>query len=209
MAKAERKKSPINEHMLEVEGTTSIGDAPAPGTSKPFMDVHLEDLGPMSEFPELQNERDIEEGVGDYCVVLADYFSGATDYDNFVKGDVVRLSKLIPGYTDKKVSRDIIKGRILRHFQNGSLRKASSDEIGVGRIEVTLESESQTVQSERNRRIALERENEILRQRLGMAYDAKVAATPGLAGASEEAQDAVGDDDSGSETETKDPDWEV
>lgn len=189
MAKPERKKSPINESMLEVEGTTSIGDALPPGSSIPT-DIDFEGLGRLTDFPDDPEAATHTDGSGEYVVVLTDYLTGAGEHDYFSKGHVRRISRVIPGYGDKN-QEELVKGRIKRLLGLKAIRLATTEEQGQDKVEVTLESESETVTAERNRRIAVEQENAILRQRLGLANDAAVAATPGQAGASAEAQGAA------------------
>lgn len=204
MARAERKKSPVNEAMLEVQGTTSIGDAPPPGIIN-YADVDLEELGQLSEFPSTLMLDDPEQGVGPWMVVLSDYLSGAGQFDDFTKGDVRRLSRIVKGYDDPDVSRDIVRARVKRLFELKAIRKAAPEEVGKVKVEVTRESESESVAQERNRRISAEAENERLREQLALANAGLVNASPNQADASLTAQkEAAGDgDESG-----KDPNWE-
>lgn len=189
-----RKASAVDEKMLKVEGTTSIGLAEAPG-KLPEADVEFEGLGLLSEFPS-QSELEKPEGTGEHCVVLCDFMTGVDGHGSFRKGDVVRLSWVIAGYTDRKVSRETVKSRIKELFNVRALRKATRDEKKLTKVEVTMESESQSVAQERNRRIELENENELLRQKLMEATGAVVAATPGQAEASDAAQLQASKEDS-------------
>lgn len=194
-----RNKSAANETMLEVpEDSKSAISGSAPGTATaPAKGVYFENLGHLADFPTGGSTSNPGEGSGESCVVLVDFMSGATPDDQFTKGQVVRLSRLIPGFTDETVDRDVIKSRIRRHFDNKSIRLATRDEQGQDFVEVTFETESDAMQSERDRRIAVERENEILRERLGIANEAMIAATPGQAGASGVAQNAVDGENAG------------
>lgn len=197
----ERKKSPVNEKMLEAEGSTAITGA-APGQME-YGDIHLEDLGRLSDFPDSASIDDPEEGTGEWCVVLVDFMSGAGEHDAFTKGDVRRISRIVPGYANPEVDRNLVRSRVKRLLQIQAIRLASREEAGKGRIEVSFESESASVQAERQRRMAVEQENEILRERLGLARDAQIMATPGQAGASEAAQEAVAADPSWDEDDDK------
>lgn len=186
MAK-DRNKSPLNDKMLEADGDSAIV-GPPPGTAN-RADIELEDLGKLSEFPTPMHSVHPEEGTGEYVVVLADFLSGSGE-NTFVKGDVRRLSNIIQGYDDPRTDREVIKGRIKRFFDMKAIRLATAEEAGRDKVQVTLESESESVQNERNRRIAAENENRILRERLGLASEAQAAASPN-AGASGQAQQAT------------------
>lgn len=207
MGQKDRNKSPLNDKMLEAEGQSAIM-GPPPGTAN-RVDIELEELGKLSEFPTPMHGVHPEEGTGEYVVVLADYLSGSGE-NSFVKGAVRRLSNIIEGYDDPSIDRDVIKGRIKRFFDMKAIRIATKEEAGQDRVEVTLESESETVQNERNRRIAAENENAILRERLGMATEAQAAASPnaGASGAAQQATIASNEAaNTGAGDETKN-DWE-
>ncbi len=73
-------------------------------------------------------------------------------------------------------------------FDVGAIRLADKEEATQSNVPVTAESETPSMQAERNRRIGVEQENAILRQKLEDAHGAIDNATPGKAGASEEAQ---------------------
>ena len=188
-----RKSSSVNEKMFEVAGSTSIGEADAPGTSNGG-DIHFEELGRLSDFPSVMVNDNPIEGTGEWCVVLADYLSGAGEEDHFGKGHVRRISRLVPGYSDTEVDRGLVKGRIRRLLETKAIRLATRDEVGNDKVIVTLDSERDDMHNERQRRINAEQENTLLRERLGLAHDAQVAATPNQAGASDEAQQAAVDE---------------
>lgn len=205
MAKAGRKQSPINEAMYEVQGTTSIGDATPPGLID-IADVDLEELGRLSEFPAVGVLDNPDEGTGPWLVVLSDYLSGAGQHDDFTKGDVRRMSRIVVGYADPEVARDVVKSRVRRLFELKAIRKAAPEEIGMGKVEITAEGESESMAHERNRRIAAEAENERLREQLALANAGMVNASPQQSGASAGAQaEAVGEEAKGG---NKDPEWE-
>lgn len=197
----ERQRSPVNEQMLKVDGTSSI-DGDRPGSTTPNLDVSFEDLGKLSEFPSLDARDNPEDGTGEWCVVLSDYLSGSGDDDHFQKGHVRRLSRIVTGYADSvgangevvpaEPNRDKVRSALKRLFTLGAIRKASRNEIGQDKIDVTYESESASTQAERIRRQQVEEENAILRERLGLAADAQIAATPHQATASDEAQQETG-----------------
>lgn len=184
----QREVSPVNKTMFKATGATPVqGDAP--GTSN-MADISLEDLGKLSDFPNPPHAaQNPDDGTGEYVVVLADYLSGADEY-TFTKGHVRRLSLIIQDY-DKEPNRDIIKGRIKRFFEIKAIRLASPEEKGQDRVAVTVESESKSVTEERNKRIMVENENEVLRTALANATSAAQDATPNTAGQSAAAQTAV------------------
>jgi hypothetical protein len=129
--------------------------------------------------------------MGEYMTVLADFVTGDAE-ETFIKGDVRRLSRIV-GQVSDTVSLDLIKSRIKRLFVAGAIRKATSDEAGMGHVEIVPENETAAVISERSKRVVLEQENEILRRRLAEAQMAQTAATPGKAGVSEAATQAAKD----------------
>lgn len=184
-----REVSPVNAQMFKANGATPV-QGEAPGTANKG-DIHFEELGRLADFPNPPHASvGPEEGVGEYVVVLTDYLSGAGPHDTYLKGHVRRLSRIIPFYVEEP-NRDVIKGRIKRLFDDRAIRLATKDEWGQNRVTVTVESESASVTAERNKRILLESENEVLREQLANSMAARQDATPATAGQSDAAQDAA------------------
>lgn len=184
-----REVSPVNKNMYKADGATPV-QGEAPGTSNKG-DIHFEDLGKLSEFPTPPHSTaNPEEGTGEYVVVLCDFLSGAGEHDTFLKGHVRRLSRIIPDYGTEE-DRDIIRGRVKRLFDNKAIRLAAPEEKGKDMVAVSVESESESVTAERNRRILLQNENEVLRQKLAEALGARDDLTPSKAGQSSAAQSAA------------------
>lgn len=213
MAVIQRKHSESNKNMLEAEGATPINGLP-PGMGLSEGDISFEELGKLSEFPDSLEVDNPEEGTGDFIVVLSDTLTGVED-ESFKKGDVRRLSRVIMGFEKPEIDRDFIKGRIKRLFALKAIRMASSEEVTMARknggaIEVIPENETNEVHVERNRRFALEQENERLRRSLQMAEAAQQQATPGKAGSSEQAQTAAAaqNDPAKTDGKTETDSWE-
>lgn len=146
----------------EATGPSSIKDA-RPGTNMiPNPLLYFEGLGNVDDFPEIIDVKD-EEGVGTHCVVLSDILSGAEGV-TYVKGQVHRLSKLVPNYNNP--DRDKVKSTVRRLVQLGAIRHATTEEIAVGQANVTVESEGGVASEERAKRIQAEAENADLRKKL-------------------------------------------
>ena len=197
--------SEVDKTKREAIGTTAVPGL-APGTALAADDIDLENLGRLSEFPDLQPNDDPVEGTGEFVVILADYFTGVGEGDYFKKGDVRRMSRVIQGYADPKVNRDVVRGQIKRYLSIKAFRLATRDEQGQGHVEVTFETESDAVTLERNRRIQAENELELLRNQMGLAVEGQAQATPGRAGASGAAQAETAKQNEGKEKD--DSNWE-
>lgn len=163
----EPEVSPMNASMRKLEDNIVQGVAPGTGMKK--VSVHLEGLGYLDDFP-TQRDTDGGEGTGDKCVVLHDFVSGAggIGYD---QGQIVRLSKLINGYDDENVHRDVIKVAARRLLESGAIRLATDEEVDLDRIEIYEANETPQVRAEREKRIAAETENRELKAKLGMDID--------------------------------------
>lgn len=192
-----KKESATVKDRFEAVGANAIGEAPAPGTQT--YGFEIENLGFLDEFP-TKDTPITKEGAGPYCIVVASFLTGAEQ--TFVRGDVRKLSFFVSGYgTEENV--DVLKKRIRRLFDIGAIRKASRDESRVAHVELPVGIESKEVTSEKIRRINLEEENAILREKLGLAADAVVRYTPELAEASGAAHAAGAESD---ETKTDNSD---
>ncbi len=189
-----RKQSIMSDKIYEVDGVNAIGNVPAPGVSEHNV-VEFETLGQLMDVA--TDSQNHDDGEGEFVVVLSNFLSGASEDDHFSQGDVRRISRVVPGYSDPAVSRDVVRDRVRRLLSLKAIRLATPEEQSQSRIDVTVEGESASVQSERNKRIAVERENTLLRERLGIANGAYLdASNPGQAGASNAAQQAVNTENS-------------
>lgn len=157
-----------------VEGESAIQDS-RPGSTK--TPVHFEGLGNLDDFPDHINMQDVE-GVGTQCVVLTDILSGAGG-ETYTKGQIHRISKLVPDYDHE--DKDIPKSNIRRLMSLGAIRPATPEEIKAGFATITMDSESEATQTERAKRLELESENERLRAQLNVATG-KAGADPAPTG---------------------------
>jgi hypothetical protein len=157
--------SDVDETMRKVVGGSTM-KGPTPGASR-FKGIVFEGLGTIDEFP-TERAEDNEQGTGESCVVLSDVLTvGAGDGAmSYVQGHVRRLSKLVSGYADPEIPRDVVKANIRRLFELGAIRLATREEATQDRIEVNLAHETETLQDERAKRVAAEMENAELRAQL-------------------------------------------
>lgn len=209
MASATRKRSTVNENMLEADGATPITGLP-PGEGQPLGDVTIETLGKLSSFPDLTQVDNPAEGTGEWIVVLSDFLTGTGETESFARGAVRRLSRVVVGLDDESVDRNLVKGRLKRLFTLRAIRMATNEEVAyaeqnAGKIDIVEANETEAVQNERAKRLELEKENEQLRQALMNAGVAREEATPSTAGASSAAQAATAEKEG---TEEEKSDWE-
>lgn len=139
-------------------------NSPPPGSTKHAKPLEFEGLGSLADFPETVDRQNVE-GEGTYCVVLTDILAGA-DGETYTKGQVHRVSKLVPAYFND--DKTLAKASIKRLVGLNAIRHATPEEIASGFAEVTSESESESTQRERNKRLELESENEALRRKLSI-----------------------------------------
>lgn len=160
-SKAAQAASTKKAEPREVSGDRAIRDARPGETKTENVNLVFEGLGNLEDFPEIIDTKDTE-GVGTKVVVLSDVVSGA-DGETYVKGQVLRISKLVPGYgEDQERAKSVIR----RLVSLSAIRHATPEEIKQGFAEVTPESENEATQSERSKRLEAEMRNEVLERRI-------------------------------------------
>lgn len=203
---AERTKSQANEKMLDASEVPVIsGDAP--GTSSFNRDIDLIELGKLSEKGVTSvNEETGTEESGEYVVVLADILSGVGQ-SFYKKGDVVRMSQIIVGYSDPDTEKEVIENRVLHFLNTNSIRTASPREIKEGKAEVIFGPEPKSIQEERAENQRLAGENARLQAQLIRSLDARAKADPTISAKSSAAVGASTGSKKTSEND-EDDDWE-
>lgn len=131
------------------------------------------------------SQEEIEGGTGPYCVVLSHYLSvGFENAVGYRRGDVRRLSKLVPNFSDPK-KKDVVQATIVRLFEGDAIRQATESEAFKattpgqnGRIEIRAGASTEMNEAHAAT-VRAEQERDELAKQLDLIYEANPSLRPG------------------------------